>query len=79
VDATRNMVVQSINMAGDCRCVDVFRRPDGSFGFAEFRRDPEDNRGWFPVVQDTGVAFLTAADALVAARRRVVWLAEHRL
>ena len=24
------------------RCVDVFSRPDGTFGFEEFRRDPED-------------------------------------
>jgi len=27
------------------RCVDVFARPDGTFGFEEFRRDPED-MGW---------------------------------
>ena len=24
------------------RCVDIFSRPDGTFGFEEFRRDPED-------------------------------------
>jgi hypothetical protein len=24
------------------RCVDVFARPNGTFGFEEFRRDPED-------------------------------------
>ena len=24
------------------RCVDLFRRPDGTFGYEEFRRDPED-------------------------------------
>ncbi len=24
------------------RCVDIFKRPEGTFGFEEFRRDPED-------------------------------------
>jgi hypothetical protein len=27
----------------------VFARPDGSFGFEEFRRDPEDVGAWTPV------------------------------
>lgn len=30
------------------RCVDIFRRADGSFGFEEYVREPEDNRGWQP-------------------------------
>jgi hypothetical protein len=73
----RYIVVQSINLAGDCRCVDVFQRPNGSFGFAEFRGDPEDNRGWFPVIPDTAAEFLTVADALAAAARRVGWLVDR--
>ena len=36
------------NDAGD-HCVDVFIRADGNFGFEEYRRDPEDGRGWFPL------------------------------
>ena len=44
-----NKVIRSINAEGAPLCVDVFRRPDGSFGFEEFRRDPEDGRGWYPV------------------------------
>ena len=31
------------------RCVDFFSRPDGSFGFEEVRRDPEDRGAWTPV------------------------------
>jgi hypothetical protein len=31
------------------RCVDIFSRPDGTFGFEEFRRDPEDMGAWTPV------------------------------
>ena len=37
-----NKVIRSINAPGDARCVDLFARPDGSFGFEEYRRDPED-------------------------------------
>jgi hypothetical protein len=28
------------------RCVDIIRHVDGTFGFKEFRRDPEDRGGW---------------------------------
>jgi len=31
------------------RCVDIFSRPDGTFGFEEFRRDPEDLGVWTPI------------------------------
>jgi len=31
------------------RCVDIFSRPNGTFGFEEFRRDPEDMGAWTPI------------------------------
>jgi len=31
------------------RCVDIFKRPDGTFGFEEFRRDSEDMGSWTPI------------------------------
>ena len=31
------------------RCVDIFLRPGGTFGFEEFRPDPEDRGAWTPV------------------------------
>ena len=39
------VVVASIENPQHDRCVDVFTRPDGSFGFEEFRRDAEDACG----------------------------------
>jgi hypothetical protein len=30
-------------------CVDIFRRADGTYGFDTFRRDPEDQRGWYSI------------------------------
>jgi hypothetical protein len=57
------------------RCVDVFVRPDGTFGFEEFRRDPEDMGAWTPVAYFSAREFETEADALSAARDAVPWLA----
>lgn len=57
------------------RCVDLFRRPDGSFGFEEFRRDFEDRDGWMPVQYFSEASFSTDVLALAAAARAVPWLA----
>jgi hypothetical protein len=56
------------------RCVDIFLRPDGTFGFEEFRRDPEDRGAWTPVAYFSGQDYDTEAEALAAARTRVPWL-----
>jgi hypothetical protein len=56
------------------RCVDLFRRPDGSFGFEEFRRDPEDAGAWTPVRFYAGRSFASRENALAAAKAIVAWL-----
>jgi hypothetical protein len=58
------------------RCVDIFSRPDGTFGFEEFRRDPEDMGTWTPVAYYSGREFSTKDEAVTAARDTVRWLAE---
>jgi len=58
------------------RCVDIFSRPDGTFGFEEFRRDPEDMGFWTPVAYYSGREFDSEADARAAARDAVPWLAD---
>lgn len=55
------------------RCVDIFARPDGTFGFEEFRRDPEDVGAWTPIAYYSQREFLTEGDALAAAREAVLW------
>ncbi len=42
-----NKVYLSIEAPGGQLCIDIFCRPDGSWGFEEYRRDPEDGRGWY--------------------------------
>jgi hypothetical protein len=58
------------------RCVDLFVRGDGSYGFEEYRRDPEDGGGWTPVTAFAGLAFPTRGEAVAAARGRIVWFRE---
>ena len=72
--AHKNIVLKSINSQGESRCVDIFERPDGSFGFEEFRRDHEDNRGWFPIGFFRDLSFASADEALLEARGKVSWL-----
>lgn len=71
-----NKVVRSINMPGEQVCVDIFARPDGTFGFDEYRRDPEDMRGWYSIGNFGDLTFASADLALAAARREVAWLNE---
>ena len=69
-------VIASWNLDGDLRCVDLFRRADGSFGFEEYRRDPEDGRGWFAIGGHRAAAYGSAEAAEAAARNAVPWLAQ---
>ncbi len=71
----RNVVIRSIESPDGLHCVDVFRRPDGGFGFAEYRRDPEDPSGWHPTGRQADVPSASAESALSEARRHVPWLA----
>lgn len=72
--AHKNKVLKSINLMDETRCVDIFLRPDGTFGFEEFRRDIEDNRGWFPIGYFGDRVFSTEKRALAEAFAKVGWL-----
>ncbi len=61
------------NSAGD-HSVDIFVRIDGTFGFEEYRRDPEDLSGWFSLHRYSHQVFATAADALAQAKSSVAWM-----
>jgi hypothetical protein len=56
------------------RCVDVFSRPNGTFGFEEFRRDPEDGGFWTPIASYSSREFASEYEAIAAAREVVPWL-----
>lgn len=67
-------VVQSVNMTGESICVDFFQRPDGTFGFEEYRRDVETGEGWFPIGFHSGNLYSSLEDARVAACSVNAWL-----
>ena len=58
------------------RCVDIFSRPDGTFGFEEFRRDVEDGGLWTPVQDYSSVSYVSSAASLDTAARLTPWLAD---
>ena len=69
------VVLASFENFGGSRCVDLFARPDGTYGFEEFRRDPEDAGAWTPVQYYSGSSYASKDEALTAAERMVAWLA----
>lgn len=72
--AHTNKVIRSINLDGETICVDLFQRPDGTYGFDEFRRDPEDGRGWYSIGHHGAASFETFEHALAEAKANVSWL-----
>ena len=70
------VVFDSVENGEHDRCVDLFRRPDSSFGFEEFRRDVEDAGAWTPIAYYSGAAYPSREAATDAAIETVAWLAE---
>ena len=70
----RPLVLDSIETPDGDRCVDIFRRDNGTFGFEEYRRDIEDPRGWFPIARHRFRIFESEAEVRAAAKVRISWL-----
>jgi hypothetical protein len=71
----RAKVIRSLEDADGFRCVDIFERPDGSYGFKEFRRDPEDTGHWTLIGDYSHHSYATIDDALREAATSLPWLA----
>jgi len=70
------LVFASIENEDHSMCVDLFSRPDGTYGFEEFRRDVEDRGAWTPVQYYSGMVCKSADEACRNAEQAVPWLAE---
>ena len=66
-------VLESVENGERDRCVDIFRRPDGSFGFEEWRREPEEPGRWFRARYHSHLVFASQAAAVAAAKAGVGW------
>jgi hypothetical protein len=53
---------------------DAWNRPDGTYGFEEFRRDIEDGGEWTPVSYYSGLIYSSRESALEATTQSVIWL-----
>jgi hypothetical protein len=69
-------VFASLENSEHDKCVDIFSRGDGSYGFEEFRRDVEDSGRWTPLQNYAGLVCASPAVALDSAERCVPWLAD---
>jgi DNA-binding transcriptional LysR family regulator len=69
-------VLASLETEDGLRCVDLFRRPDGTFGYEEFRRDPEDRGAWTLVRFASGLSYASLELARAAAGAAVMWLGD---
>ncbi len=67
------IVLDSRENSEGTRCVDFFVRPDDTYGFEEFRKDPEDGGTWTPVQFYSGLSFQSRAEAVEAAARAIRW------
>jgi hypothetical protein len=68
------LVFISIENVEHDRCVDLFSRPDGTYGFEEFRRDAEDRGEWTPVCYYSGSIYPSPEAAFATALQSVTWL-----
>ena len=57
------LVLDSVETSDRGRCVDIFRRGDGTFGFEVYRRDAEDLSGWFLIGGFADTPYETEAKA----------------
>ncbi len=73
----KHVVLASLETRAADRCVDIFVRADGTFGFEEFRRDAEDGGPWRCLDRHAQRSFSTQHEALEAADASVPWLARR--
>jgi hypothetical protein len=69
-----NKVLASFEDQFGSRCVDIFIRENGTFGFEEFRGESDGSCRWQPLGRHAHLSFASGEEALLEAKRRVVWL-----
>jgi hypothetical protein len=67
-------VINSINNNEGNLCVDIFKRNNQTFGFEEYRRDPETNSGWYKIGFYSNKVFKNDTEALEHAKKQISWL-----
>ena len=55
-------------------CVDIILLENSKFSFKAYRRDPEDNSGWFIVGDQSSVQFITEDEISQKAKTIYAWM-----
>jgi len=70
----KNKVVSSFEDKTGFLCVDIILLENSKFSFKAYRRDPEDNSGWFIVGDQSSVQFITEDEAIQKAKTIYAWM-----
>ena len=70
----KNKVVSSFEDKTGFLCVDIILLENSKFSFKAYRRDPEDNSGWFFVGDQSGGQFFTEDEAIQKAKMSHPWM-----
>lgn len=72
-------VIDSVNDADGSHCVDIFQRADDTWGFEEYRRDPEDGGKWTVIGHYADRVYASRDAATQAAAKCALWLGARLL
>ena len=70
----KNIVVLSLNDISGMFCVDIIRNDDGKFSFKSFRRDLEENSGWYSFGPESEFIYNSVEEAKMKAGVLVKWI-----
>lgn len=65
--------INSFNNHDGSRCVDIVKDRAGRYRYQEWRRDSEDQNGWFLLQDSLPLTYLSEVEAIVAAKIAVAW------
>ena len=68
------VVINSINNDDNNLCIDFFIRNNNTFGYQEYRKDPENMTEWYRIGNYDHKIFLTKDEAYQDAKKTIVWL-----
>ena len=72
-DNSRTEKINSINNDDNNLCIDFFIRNNNTFGYQEYRNDPENISGWYRIGNYDHKIFLSKNDAYQDAKNKIVW------
>lgn len=66
-------VINSFNNQDESRCVDIVKDHTSRYRYQEWRRDSEDQNGWFLLQDGPPLTYLSEVEAIAAAKIAVAW------